>query len=110
MATVRATCPTCGDVELTTAGMQLLVCTSTGATAYSFQCLLCGVLVNRFANDRVVAALSEVGVRLREWSLPAELAEVKVGPPITHDDLLSFHLALADGNWQEELAGIRGTS
>jgi hypothetical protein len=109
MATVRATCPTCGDVELTTAAMQVLVCTSTGATTYAFQCLLCGVLVNKFANERVVAALTEVGVRLREWSLPAELVEVKLGPPITHDDLLSFHMALADGNWQEELAGIRGT-
>ena len=48
MATVRATCPTCGDVELTTAGMQVLVCTSHGATAYAFQCLLCGVLVNKY--------------------------------------------------------------
>ena len=110
MATVRATCPTCGDVEVSTASVQLLICTSTSAAAYAFRCPHCGVLVNKAASDRVVAALTEVGVRNRRWSLPAELAEVKVGPPITHDDLLSFHLALGDESWQEELAGIPRTS
>ena len=96
MATVRATCPTCGDVELGTAGVQVQVCTSTSAAAYSFQCPVCRIIVNKIANDRVVAALTQVGVGVVHWSLPAELSELKVGPPIDYDDLLSFHLALAD--------------
>jgi hypothetical protein len=40
------------------------------------------------------------------WTLPAELEEPKVGPPITHDDLLSFHLAMQDDRWQDEVAGV----
>lgn len=110
MATIKATCPTCGDVELGAAGVTVLVCTSTGTATYSLQCPLCAVLVNKQADERVVAALTQVGVPTVCWSLPAELLEAKVGPPITHDDLLSFHLALADEGWLEELAGIRRTS
>jgi len=110
VATVRATCPACGDVDLRTAGVQVQVCTSTGVAAYSFQCPVCQVMVNRAANDRVIDALSGVGVRIVHWELPAELAEPKIGPPITHDDLLTFHLALWDGTWQEELAGMRWRS
>ena len=106
MATVRATCPTCGDVDLIPADVQVQVCSTTGAQAYSFQCPGCRVLVNKAASDHVVAALAKVGVRSVTWALPAELAEPKVGPPITHDDLLSFHLALAGDRWQEELAGL----
>jgi hypothetical protein len=110
VATVRATCPTCGDVELSTAAVQVQVCTTTTAAAYSFQCPVCRVIVNKTANERVVTALTQVGVPVLYWALPAELSEVKVGPPITHDDLLSFHLALTSDRWQDELAGIRPSS
>ncbi|HEY3810153.1 MAG TPA: hypothetical protein VGL49_01870 [Acidimicrobiales bacterium] len=85
-------------------------CESTGATAYSFQCPACRVMVNKAANERVVAALTGVGVAVTRWSLPAELAEVKIGPPITHDDLLSFHLAMRGDTWEKELAGLRRTT
>jgi hypothetical protein len=67
-------------------------------------------MVNKAASERVVSALADVGVTITRWSLPAELAEVKLGPPITHDDLLSFHLALRGDSWQQELAGLRRTS
>ena len=33
---------------------------------------------------------------LDTWSLPAELHELHVGDPISHDDLLDFHHLLAD--------------
>ena len=56
-------------------------------------------MVNKPANERVVAALTEVGVR-SVMVAASRAVELKLGPPITHDDLLSFHLALADGNWQ----------
>ena len=108
VATVLATCPACGDVDLSTAGVQLELCVTTGVAAYSFLCPRCQLIVNRPANAQVVQVLSEVGVHVVRWELPAELSEPKVGPPITHDELLSFHLALRDGNWQEELAGIPG--
>jgi predicted RNA-binding Zn-ribbon protein involved in translation (DUF1610 family) len=105
--TVRATCPRCGDVDLRTSQVQVQICLPTGAATYSLQCPMCGVMVNKPATDRVVEALSQAGVRVLYWELPAELAEPKLGPPITHDDVLSFHLDLDAGSWQEELAGLR---
>jgi predicted RNA-binding Zn-ribbon protein involved in translation (DUF1610 family) len=107
VAIVRATCPTCGDVDISSADVQLQVCTSTNVAAYSFRCPLCKVMVNRTTTDRVVEALTQVGVRTVRWGLPAELSEPKLGPPINLDDLLSFHLAMRDGGWEQELAGLR---
>ena len=45
-------------------------------------------------------------LRRVDWSLPAELVEIKLGPPISPDDLLSFHLSLAGDEWQDELAAM----
>lgn len=101
---VRATCPSCGDVELTVEQVQVLFCVSTGVATYSFRCPACGVMVNKDANDAVVESLSSAGARMVAWTLPAELAEPKTGPRITHDDLLEFHLALESDAWREELA------
>jgi hypothetical protein len=104
VTTIRATCATCGDVEVDGSCVQVHVCDSTAAAAYSFVCPVCGLIVNKRANDRVVDALIGAGVRVAHWSLPPELDEPKLGPPITHDDLLAFHLALQGGRWREELA------
>jgi hypothetical protein len=109
VATVRATCPTCGDVEFGSDRVQIQTCVSTGVTGYSFQCPSCRLIVSKGAAARVVAALQSVGVPLLRWSLPAELSEPKAGPPISHDDLLSFHLALEGDDWQQELAGLPPT-
>ncbi len=107
MAIVKATCPRCGDVEVGSTGVSVQLCTTTGAATYSFLCPLCQVLVSKPAAERIVRALNRAGVRVVSWSLPAELMEAKSGPPITHDDLLAFHLDLATGAWQDELAALR---
>lgn len=106
MAIVKATCPDCGDVEVTIAEVQVQVCASTSWATYSFQCPICQLMVNKDANERVIGALTRAGVRVMMWTLPAELDEPKIGPAITHDDLLSFHLALQDDRWQDEVAGV----
>ena len=41
---------------------------------------------------------------MQVWRLPAELGESRVGPPLTPDDLLDFHLLLVDDGWFDELA------
>ncbi len=105
MVTVRATCPTCGDVEVAIADVGLQVCVTTSTASYSFVCPECLLIVSKGANDRVLRALSEAGATTTVWSMPAELAEPKLGPPITHDDLLAFHLALEEGDWVGELSG-----
>lgn len=101
---MRATCPTCGDVELTVHDVQVQVCVSTGAATYSFRCPVCTYVVNKEANDTVVESLSSAGAEVVAWTLPAELEEPKRGPRINHDDLLEFHMALEGDAWQEELA------
>jgi hypothetical protein len=47
MAIVKATCPDCGDVEVTIAEVQVQVCASTSWATYSFQCPVCRFIVNR---------------------------------------------------------------
>ncbi|MFN0090963.1 MAG: hypothetical protein ACKVWR_11960 [Acidimicrobiales bacterium] len=92
MATIRASCPDCGDVELTTADVNVRVCTADNKGTYSFCCPRCRLMVVKPAEPRTIDLLVASGVALAHWDLPAELAEPRfVGEPISHDDLLDFH-------------------
>jgi hypothetical protein len=64
------------------------------------------MIVNKEANEAIVASLTKAGSRLVAWSLPAELDEPKLGPKITYDDLLDFHWALESDDWHEKLASL----
>ncbi|MGO9661098.1 MAG: hypothetical protein ACLQVK_25180 [Acidimicrobiales bacterium] len=103
MATVRASCPSCGDVELTTREVQVQVCSATDEGTYSFLCPGCRLIVNKGAEQRVVELLVSAGVRVVSWDLPAELSEPKCGPPISYDDLLAFHFELDSEGWLEHV-------
>lgn len=104
MATIRASCPDCGDVELTTAEMTVRVCAEDNRGAYAFRCPTCAMAVTKSAERRIVDLLVSSGVELQVWQLPAELYEPRpVGEPFSHDDLLSFHELLADDHWLAEL-------
>lgn len=109
-AIVRATCPSCGDVELSVEGVQVQLCVTTAVSTYSFLCPSCSLIVNKEATDSVVESLTSAGARLVAWTLPAELDEPKTGARINHDDLLEFHLALERDDWHDELAlpGLNG--
>ncbi len=99
MATIRASCPACGDVELTTREVRVMLCSTTNEGSYAFQCPSCGVAVSKPAEARVVDVLVASGVSLSVWRMPAELAEPHAGPPITYDDLLEFHFQLQRADW-----------
>jgi hypothetical protein len=96
MATIRASCPTCGDVELTTADVRVRVCINDDRGEYSFRCPICRMTVLKSAEPRTIDLLVASGVALDTWALPAELAEMHQGAPISHDDLLDFHVLLED--------------
>lgn len=97
MATIRASCDDCGDVELTTADVTVRVCTDDEQGSYSFRCPSCSLVVVKPAEPRTVDLLVASGVAYATWSLPAELLEPRgSGVAITHDELLDFHQALAD--------------
>ena len=103
MATIRASCPTCGDVELTSADVTALVCSTTNEGSYAFRCPTCEIVVTKPAEPKVVDLLVSTGVRLSVWQLPAELSEPKSGPPISYDDLLAFHFELQREGWFDRL-------
>ena len=100
MATIRATCTDCGDVELTTHDVRVRVCIEDNSGSYLFRCPTCGMSVVKTAEPRIVDLLVASGVELSTWSLPSELYERPVGEALTHDDLLDFHeLLTRDDSW-----------
>jgi hypothetical protein len=95
MAKVRASCPDCGDVELSADTVQVRVCVDDGAGSYAFRCPRCRMAAAKPATTSIVHLLVSWGAPLTMWRLPAELREPHDGPPLTHDDLLSFHQIVA---------------
>ena len=104
MATIRASCPTCGDVELTTADVQVRVCSSTDEGAYLFGCPICRMTVTKPADQRIIDLLLASGVRLRRVAAARRAREPRNGPPISYDDLLEFHFELQQEGWFERMA------
>ncbi|MEX2099992.1 MAG: hypothetical protein WEB19_01125 [Acidimicrobiia bacterium] len=107
MTTVRAQCPTCGDISLEIVELTVRVCTD-GVTpgAYRFRCPSCGDPVTRTASERIVDLLVSAGAVQEKWSWPAELKERPSGPPLTPDDLLDLHVMLEDDTWFERLVAL----
>lgn len=101
MATIRANCNTCGDVEVSSRSISVRVCRDDSSGSYSFRCPKCEGIVVAGAEPRIVELLVTSGVKLVTWDLPAELYERHHGAPITHDDLLDFHELLAHDGWME---------
>ena len=104
MATIRATCPACGDVKLRSRDLMVRVCAETDLGTYQFACPRCGEPVAREATPRILSLLVSAGVPTEVWHQPAELLEPHAGPPITIDDVLDFHLLLERDGWFDRLA------
>ena len=104
MATIKATCPACGDVRLRSRELTVRVCAETDEGTYTFACPRCRAIVAREATPRILALLVSAGVRTEVWHQPAELFEPHDGPPISADDLLDFHLVLERADWFDRLA------
>ncbi len=98
MTTIKATCPTCGDVDLTPEDMTVTVAEEAGWSTYSFMCNACAVTITKPADDEIVRLLTGAGVRLRRVHVPGEFLESqklnRTAPPLTEDDLLDFALWL----------------
>lgn len=103
MAIIRASCPDCGDVELTSRDVVVRVNSSTNEGSYAFQCPECALAVSKAAEPRIIDLLVSSGVELYVWTMPAELLEERIGPKLNYDDLLSFHYDLQQDDWFEQL-------
>src|SRR5438309_10527562 len=75
VTTIKATCPGCGEVELTPDDIELRVCNYAPASYYNFECPTCRLEVRKPADDRVVKLLISGGVREVMWEFPAEVKE-----------------------------------
>ena len=98
MTTIKATCPTCGDVDLTPDDMRVTVAEEAGWSTYSFTCKTCAEPVTKPADDEIVRLLTGAGVRVRTVHVPGEFLQSQLlnrtRPPLTEDDLLDFALWL----------------
>lgn len=103
MTTIKATCPTCGEVSLTPDDIDLRVDTEDRSQSYyAFTCPSCYWEVRKPADERVVRLLESGGV----LALPLEQADLPHrfgGPAISHDDLLDFHTLLEGDDWFDRL-------
>jgi hypothetical protein len=106
VTTIRANCPSCGDVQLRADDLTVRVCSDDEAGSYNFRCPSCAQAVAKEASRRIVDLLVSSGVRMEVWRLPAELSEPRVGPPISPDDLLDFHLLLGEPGWFDQVADL----
>lgn len=104
MTTIKASCPTCSEVELTSADITLRVCNYAPLSYYAFTCPTCREHVRKPADDHIVSLLMSGGVRAQVWEVPAEALEPKSGPAISYDDLLDFVLQLGRADMLAALA------
>ncbi|WP_369052112.1 MULTISPECIES: hypothetical protein [Kineococcus] len=103
MTTIKASCPCCGDVELTPKQVRLVVCSAKDRSFYAFDCPKCRDEVRKPAGEDVVALLVSGGVAVERWVIPAEALEEHRGGAIAWDDVLDFALVLDSC---DDLAGL----
>src|SRR3954453_20167686 len=94
MTTIKASCPTYGDVELTAHQVRLVVCSVRSWPYYAFSCASCLEEVRKPAGRAVRALRIPGGVGREPWAVPAGALEQHDGPALGYDDVLDFALWL----------------
>jgi hypothetical protein len=88
-----ASCPRCGDLDVTAEQMWLVLTDGADRDHYVFHCPGCGHHVRRGAHAITVRLLERM-VPVEWLEIPAEALEKHDGPPLTEDDLIDLMLAL----------------
>jgi predicted RNA-binding Zn-ribbon protein involved in translation (DUF1610 family) len=120
MATIRTTCPHCGEVDMGPESILLSVVQGGREGAYKFTCPDCMDTVEKRADRKIVALLVSAGVDIAVRGTDTlEDADPLVdrepdprgmpleGPPFTFDDLIDFHFLLDDDRALETLLADR---
>jgi hypothetical protein len=112
MATIRASCDSCGDVEFMTNQVKVHAPEDGGAGTYAFECPHCRLTVVRHAERTTMDLLIAAGVNVTTWRRPAELIERDRDPgtPITHADLVAFHSLMEDDEALTRALDVLGDS
>lgn len=90
MTNIRATCPRCGEVDLTAEDIDLWIAKNEDDSVYTFDCPSCVERVQKPADARIVRLLISGGVR----AMTLEESPAPEAPAFTYDDLLDFHAIL----------------
>jgi len=90
MTIIKATCPVCGDVELTHEQVRLVMHPVRERSFYSFVCGLCDDEVRKPAGAEVIRLLKLGGVVAETPDIPAEALEDHSGLPMSMDEVLDF--------------------
>lgn len=105
MARVRATCETCGDIELSIDDVSVRICREDHDGTYSFTCPTCVTHHQKEASRRTLDLLVASGADVVFWSVPIErILEPNLGA-LTHDHLLDFHRKVQDDDLLAEALG-----
>jgi hypothetical protein len=107
--TIRASCPTCGEVDLEPGEVRGLWCATTEVASYAFRCPRCTLAVARRTAAHVLQVLSVAGIEVRDWELPLELYEEHRGPGLVDRDLVRFSDQLAEDGWLEAMVDEAAT-
>lgn len=91
MALIRATCSSCGDVEIPSRRLTLRSCLDNDTHEYRFTCPKCRRIQVKEAEQIAVEVLRVAGVTEEDWVLPDEMWERHDGPTICHDDVIDLH-------------------
>lgn len=103
MTTIKASCPVCGDVELTADAVTVWVGLQGARSHFDFTCPECHDLVKSPADDWHTALLLWANAPARR--IPGEVSEEHHGGPLTYDDYLDFCLDLAEIDLLAAVAG-----
>ncbi len=90
MTIIKATCPVCGDVELTHDQVRLVMHPVRERSFYAFVCETCDDEVRKPAGPEVVRLLKLGGVVAETPDIPAEALEDHSGLPMSMDEVLDF--------------------
>lgn len=115
MVIIKATCPTCGEVDLVGDQVKLHIGIDEEPDWYSFDCPRCLEVIRKPADARVVQLLLSGGVGFVEpasdnqggpagdaghpsgGAMGDRLSGPRPAPAITYDDLLDWHRELEAG-------------
>ena len=91
MTNIRATCPTCGEVELTADDIELRISGDEDDSTYGFDCPTCICRIMKPADSRIIQLLLSGGVKA---TIVEDQLHIPSAPAFTYDDLLDFHIEL----------------
>lgn len=97
MATVRTSCPDCGDVEVHSREVSVRSSAPDGSGTYMFVCPGCDVTVVKAAETRAIDLLLSAGCPMAGKDVPKEFHEAKCARPLTQADIERFAGLLYDG-------------